>query len=409
VKLDYATAQLMIDSKASGEGYEIQHLEPELQNALNGDSSSERSSMLPTGGHSVRDIMEDVRSLHKVATQRRKHRFDTGSLSLHNAKLAFKLDDNSNPTEFSAYAHHQSNELVEEYMLLANMTVAQHLLDRCPELALLRGHPSPDEEGLSKVVSQLNALGVEVDASSSGALHRSLKRFSSAHYNGVNIQSLLETMFTIPMQPARYLCAGVHSPADFHHYALNFAVYTHFTSPIRRYADVIVHRVLQYVLELESNTPNCKPPALNSQSVEVQAEHCNTRKAAAKAAQEQSSLVFLWSVLRTHYNGSFVTHGMVMDMGEKSCFVLIPHMNIKRQVYYDKIFAQAVDKVQGKPSLTIQFHSSSSSDKDGQASSGGATHTYTIFDKVVCCLYGSQQAPCAVHIAVLPPHTPLTK
>ena len=144
------------------------------------------------------------------------------------------------PSAFSAHSHSEANYLVEELMLLANMAVARKIYDAHPEVAFLRNHPPPDEKLLKDFTKFCEYNNFEVDSSSSAALQRTL----SVITEGNEIVSKVVSHFLLrSMKNATYFCSGMFSSeADFHHYALNVPLYTHFTSPIRRYPDVIVHR-----------------------------------------------------------------------------------------------------------------------------------------------------------------------
>ena len=132
-------------------------------------------------------------------------------------------------------------------MLLANFIVARTLAERTQGLALLRRHPPIVlGRGSDNVEALAKEIGVEFDLSSAGAIHNSLLRADAVDEVAGRI---LESLVTKPMKPAVYFAAGkVEDPAEWAHYALAMPTYTHFTSPIRRYADVMVHRLLDAVI-----------------------------------------------------------------------------------------------------------------------------------------------------------------
>merc|ERR1719171_2935541 len=135
-------------------------------------------------------------------------------------------------------------------MLLANKVVAEHLFSSSlSEVAVLRNHSAPDTEKANKLTKLIHALGIDFwESHNAGALHKSLQRVHAEF--GETVALCIETMAMVHgMKQATYFPVG--SEEDPHHYALNFDFYTHFTSPIRRYPDVMVHRVLASLLGLE--------------------------------------------------------------------------------------------------------------------------------------------------------------
>lgn len=139
--------------------------------------------------------------------------------------------------------------LVEEFMLLANMAVAHKVYRAFPEQALLRRHPPPQTKMLSDLVEFCEQMGLPMDFSSAGALNKSLTKTFGGDKYSLARKEVLTNMCSRPMQMAHYFCSGLlQDRAQFRHYALNVPLYTHFTSPIRRFADVLVHRLLAAAL-----------------------------------------------------------------------------------------------------------------------------------------------------------------
>ncbi|WIA18422.1 hypothetical protein OEZ85_009882 [Tetradesmus obliquus] len=196
-------------------------------------------------------VIFDCMALHGIATRLRSARFGSGALRLTNTKLSFALDTGGNPVSTSAYVQAEANHLVEEFMLLANMRVAGIIARAFPKHALLRRHPPPSERKLEEFKAAAATLGVTVDSSSAGALQASLNAIRAACQDDA-AREVIMLLATKPMQLAQYFCTGeALLPSAWRHYALAMDMYTHFTSPIRRYPDVIVHRLLQAALELQ--------------------------------------------------------------------------------------------------------------------------------------------------------------
>ncbi|XP_036029080.1 DIS3-like exonuclease 2 isoform X2 [Onychomys torridus] len=238
--------------------------------------------------HSSKEVQQAVLNLHSIAKQLRQQRFVDGALRLDQLKLAFTLDHETGmPQGCHIYEHRDSNRLVEEFMLLANMAVAHKIFRTFPEQALLRRHPPPQTKMLSDLVEFCDQMGLPMDVSSAGALNKSLtKTFGDDKYSLAR-KEVLTNMYSRPMQMALYFCSGMlQDQAQFRHYALNVPLYTHFTSPIRRFADVIVHRLLAAALGY-SEQPDVEPDTLQKQ-----ADHCNDRRMASKRVQELSISLF---------------------------------------------------------------------------------------------------------------------
>ena len=116
-----------------------------------------------------------------------------------------------------------------------------------PSCALLRRHPPPLEEPLHDVIDYLASMNIHVDASSAGSIQSSINAITDPLSN-----MFMQELLCAPMKPAEYFCTGnVESEDDYHHYALSVDYYTHFTSPIRRYPDIIVHRLLEAAIKME--------------------------------------------------------------------------------------------------------------------------------------------------------------
>eukprot|EP00948_MAST-09A_sp_MAST-9A-sp1_P000142 g142.t1 len=252
-KLDYSLAQRMIDDDVNAQDAN----NPDAKGAGMGMGviPGEKSHVWPearwpTGGHNPQDVINDVKAMHRVAMQRRRKRFSNsgGALKLHRDKLSFVLDGGSGmPVSVKKYPIGESNQLIEEYMLLANFLVAEQLILNCsPQgLALIRKHPPPLEDQLHDVQAKLANHGYSVDITSAGRLHASLERLAIQHKDDPYVYSTLTAALIGPMKPAEYMAVGMEEdPNDWRHYALSIPYYTHFTSPIRRYADVMVHRLL---------------------------------------------------------------------------------------------------------------------------------------------------------------------
>jgi exoribonuclease R len=148
--------------------------------------------------------------------------------------------DSKIPLSFSIYQQKESNRLVEEYMLLANMQVAKTL---CLTAHILRRHPPPNSTALQNTIKLLKSVGIEVQGNSSDDIAKAIRTIENE-----STQKLLIHLLAKSMQLAVYCCASCVPGQNYSHFALNVDFYTHFTSPIRRYPDILVHRLLGAVL-----------------------------------------------------------------------------------------------------------------------------------------------------------------
>lgn len=175
-----------------------------------------------------------VKGLASLARKFRQRRIDGGALTLASPEVKFVLDSESlNPTDVQAYALLEANALVEEFMLLANVTVGKKILRHYPTLSVLRRHPAPNRSMFQGLIGKAKSRGVDINIEDSKRLADSL---DAAVIDGQPyFNKLLRILSTRCMSPAQYFCSGEFRPTEWHHYGLAAPVYTHFTSPIRRY------------------------------------------------------------------------------------------------------------------------------------------------------------------------------
>ena len=318
-KLDYAIAQRMITGEIP------EDCGPDLPERLWPSARRPRE-------HAMADVVADVRVLQRIAARRRARRLGGGALVLSNPKLSFSLGASGNPTGFREYPIRDSNRLIEEYMLLANYIVARHLCANAGGRAVLRRHPPPKGEEVLKAAREVSAAtGVAVDASSARALAESLRAVGRLDI-GAAAKVLCSNLLTMPMQNALYFAAsGVEDARSWRHYALNIPYYTHFTSPIRRYADVLAHRVLQATLKDsyardEGLGLDGLPPG---GALHARLERCNEMNLASKAAQQESDLLFLAIYCRS---GAIVERGIVQSVGENGFHVNLVRIGVTQRV-----------------------------------------------------------------------------
>ena len=195
-------------------------------------------------------VARAVKLLASVARSLKRGRLDAGALSLASSEVRFMLDSETHdPLDVSAYETRETNSTVEEFMLLANIAVARRVCDSFPRCALLRRHPAPPKANFASLLAAAASVGVSLDVSSSRALADSLDKAVVA--GNPQLNRLLRVLATRCMMQAAYFTSGSVREDEYAHYGLAVPIYTHFTSPIRRYADLVVHRLLAAALEYE--------------------------------------------------------------------------------------------------------------------------------------------------------------
>ncbi|KAF1762276.1 hypothetical protein GCK72_010538 [Caenorhabditis remanei] len=280
-------------------------------------------------GNTPTEIKEKTLMLHRVAQILRKKREDSGALRIELPKLKFVMDEAKRPQGVSIYEIKDSNKLVEEFMLLANMEVAKKIESCFPDKALLRNHPPPKEKMIKDVADQCARIGFPLDGKTSGMLSTSLRKYQGNSRLFMCIRQVISSLTIKPMQQAKYFCTFEMAPSFFHHYALNVDHYTHFTSPIRRYPDVIVHRQLAASLGYDEK---CNRGAEEIQNI---CTRCNETKQASKEASEESAMLYFGVFI--HSTGRMTCQAVVLGVLDSSFDVLIVEYGVVKRVYVDKM------------------------------------------------------------------------
>lgn len=190
--------------------------------------------------------VEDILLLHNLAQKFRQARFKKGAINFSSQEVRFTLDENAKPIGIIVKESKPAHQLIEEFMLLANKTVAENIskiqINKQPLPFPYRIHDQPDPEKLAPFVQYAKKYGHGFDASSPEKISASFNQLLE-DAKGKPEQHVLEQL------GIRTMAKAVYSTQNIGHYGLAFDFYCHFTSPIRRYPDVLVHRVLQTVLD----------------------------------------------------------------------------------------------------------------------------------------------------------------
>lgn len=194
------------------------------------------------------ELHEEINIMDTIAKKLRKKRFKAGAVSFDRVEVKFNLDkaDNATPTGVYFKEAKDSNKLIEEYMLLANRRVAKHIGDKVknknPKTFVYRIHEKPKPDKFDQFANFIVQFGLTVDRSENANISKSLNEVLDA-MKGRKESNMIQTLAVRTMAKAEY------STNNIGHYGLAFDYYSHFTSPIRRYPDVMVHRLLQHYLD----------------------------------------------------------------------------------------------------------------------------------------------------------------
>ncbi|KAF8962184.1 mitotic control protein dis3 [Flammula alnicola] len=205
----------------------------------------EEAQIRKDDSHLQDELTKSIRLLNSLALKLKAKRMAAGALNLASPEVRIQLDsaESSDPIDVEQKVMRETNSLVEEFMLLANISVARKIEETFPQTAVLRRHLPPPRTNFEKLQDiLLKRKGMKLDVSSSGALATSLDQCIDPKEPAFN--TLVRIMATRCMLSAEYFCSGSVGKDTFGHYGLASPIYTHFTSPIRRYADVLAHRQL---------------------------------------------------------------------------------------------------------------------------------------------------------------------
>ncbi|KAI8324308.1 RNB-domain-containing protein [Martensiomyces pterosporus] len=305
----------------------------QAQALLDGQSGVEGldSGMEETLRASILDLTTAMRVL-------RERRRQTGALELASTEVKFTFDKDTRAiTELRPKASLEIHRVIEEAMVFANSAVARRIHQQFPNSALLRRHPAPSSERFERLVKAARTRGFEVDCSSNSALAMSLKKITEAtSESDPDMVFLAKSMATLAMQEAVYFATGDRTEVEYAHYGLALEHYTHFTSPIRRYADVIVHRQLLNAVAMEQDASKDASPVESRQWVGDVAARLNELNRQSKFAQRESTELFQsrYVMQQTSSGQSYlVTEGVVSEIRTSGLIVYVPGFGIRGPVH----------------------------------------------------------------------------
>lgn len=268
------------------------------------------------------DLTQGMRTLLMLSKKLKQKRMDAGALSLSSPEVKVEMEsETSDPIDVKTKALLDTNSLVEEFMLLANISVAGKIYEAFPQTAILRRHAAPPKTNFDELANQLKVKrGFELRFDSSKALADSLDRCVDPNEPFFN--TLVRIMATRCMMSAEYFCAGTQAYPEFRHYGLASEIYTHFTSPIRRYADLVAHRQLAAAIDYEPMHASTRSRG----RLEAVCKNINVRHRNAQLAGRASVAYYVGQSLKGRVADE---EGFVMKIFSNGFVVLVPRFGIE--------------------------------------------------------------------------------
>ncbi|HYK57268.1 MAG TPA: ribonuclease R [Flavisolibacter sp.] len=271
---------------------------------------------------------DEILLLNSIAQRLRKKRFDAGAINFSSTEVRFKLDEKGKPIGIVVKESKEAHQLIEEFMLLANKHVAENVskieVNKKPLPFPYRVHDLPSEEKLLPFVAFARKFGHKFDTSSPEKIAESFNTMLK-DVNGKPQQHVLEQL------GIRTMAKAVYTTEDIGHYGLGFEHYCHFTSPIRRYPDIMVHRVLEEVL-----SKKIKP----DKKMEQKCRHCSERERAAmdaeRAGNKYKQVEYMRDFLGEEFDGvisGVAAFGFWVETVEHKCEGIV---SIARLAEYDE-------------------------------------------------------------------------
>ncbi|XP_001601829.1 exosome complex exonuclease RRP44 [Nasonia vitripennis] len=273
-------------------------------------------------------VAKSLRNLNMLAKKLKKRRLENGALVLASPEIRFQVDSETHdPIDVQAKQMRETNSMVEEFMLLANISVAKKILEEFPECAMLRRHPEPPQVNFDPLIKAGRHQGFEINTSSGKELAKSLE--AAQKENNPYFNTMLKILATRCMMQAVYFTSGMVQETEFFHYGLACPIYTHFTSPIRRYADVIVHRLLAVCVGADATYPDL----LDKKKSHALCHNLNYRNRMAQYAGRASV------ALNTHLffrNKVQEEEGYILFVRKNALQILIPKFGLEGTLYLSK-------------------------------------------------------------------------
>lgn len=250
-------------------------------------------------------IVDAVLKMDELAKILRSKRMSNGAISFDKVEVKFHLNEEDEPTGVYFKVSKDANHLIEEFMLLANRKVSE-FIGKQKKTFIYRIHDEPDTDKLFNLQTVINRFGYSLNFKSKETISKSLNELL-VNVNGKKEQNMVDTL------AIRTMSKAVYSTDNIGHYGLAFDYYSHFTSPIRRYPDVIAHRLLQHYLD--------NGTSVNEEEIEVKAVHCSQMENLAANAERDSVKYMQVKFMQDHKDEMFL--GVISGVTEWGIYVEI--------------------------------------------------------------------------------------
>ena len=276
------------------------------------------------------DYKTEILKFNDLATKLREQRMALGSINFHTEEVKFVLDENKKPIDTYVRVQNESHELIEDFMLLANRTVAETFGKPDSKWRnhtfVYRIHDEPNPEKLNKFVTLISRLGYSMNLSNRSSLVKSYNKLFK-DVEGKGEKNLIETV------AVRTMAKAVYSTDNIGHYGLAFDYYTHFTSPIRRYPDTMVHRLLTRYQQGGRSANRDKYEELCEHSSDMEQIAANAERESIKYKMVEFMGDKIGESFDAHISG-ITSYGIYCEIDENHCEGMVMMHDLDND-YYD--------------------------------------------------------------------------